>query len=114
MRISREHFGHRSGSTSHTFLINRATSWKECGAALGRNVDHLHGVALGLHFFVRLPIPAPTRRAKTTLDPRLDDHSSTTTPNRSWRSPPPETSGSARVRLSHSLFSGPRPSGARV
>jgi len=27
-----------------------------------------------------------------------------------WRSPPPETSGSARVRLSHPLFSGPQPS----
>jgi hypothetical protein len=32
-------------------------------------------------------------------------------PNRSWRSPPPETSGSAQVRLSHPLFSGPQPSG---
>ena len=31
--------------------------------------------------------------------------------NRSWRSPPAETSGSARVRLSHPLFSGPQPSG---
>ena len=39
------------------------------------------------------------------------DPSPTTTPNRSWRSPPPETPGSARVRLSHPLFSGPQPSG---
>ena len=31
--------------------------------------------------------------------------------NRSLRSPPAETSGSARVRLSHPLFSGPQPSG---
>src|SRR4029453_8201998 len=46
---------------------------------------------------------------ETTLDPWLDDPSPTTTPNRSWRSPPPETSGSARVRLSHSLFNGPQP-----
>ena len=35
--------------------------------------------------------------------------SPTTIPNRSWRSPPPETSGSAQVRLSHPLFSGPSP-----
>jgi hypothetical protein len=32
--------------------------------------------------------------SKTTLDPWLDDPGP-------WRSPPPETSGSARVRLSH-------------
>ena len=55
-------------------------------------------------------IPAPTRpkrpsiRGSTTPSP-------TTTPNRSWRCPPPETSGSAQVRLSHPLFSGPQPSG---
>ena len=50
-----------------------------------------------------LCIPAPTRRAK-----RPSIHGSTTpSPNRSWRSPPPETSGSAQVRLSHPLFSGP-------
>ena len=44
MRISREHFRHRSGSDSHTFLINsrhflegiRRGSWAE-------NVDQLHG-----------------------------------------------------------------------
>ena len=35
-------------------------------------------------------------------------------PYRSWRSPPPETSGSAQVRLSHALFSGHQLSGARV
>jgi hypothetical protein len=48
---------------------------------------------------------------ETTLDPWFDDPFPTTTPNRSWRSPPPETSGSAQVRLSHPLFSGPQPSG---
>jgi hypothetical protein len=32
---------------------------------------------------------------ETTPDPWLDDPSPTTTPNRSWRSPPPETPGSA-------------------
>jgi hypothetical protein len=46
----------------------------------------------------------PTLRGSTTPSP-------TTTPNRSWRSPLPETSGSARVRLSHPLFSGLQPSG---
>ena len=46
----------------------------------------------------------PSIRGSTTPSP-------TTTPNRSWRSPPAETSGSARVRLSHPLFSGPKPSG---
>jgi hypothetical protein len=55
MRISREHFGHRSGSASHTFLIQLAPLLRRDAARLvGRNVDHLHGVALGLHFFVRL------------------------------------------------------------
>ncbi len=53
-------------------------------------------------------IPAPTCRAKR---PSIRG---STTPNRSWRSPPPETSGSAQVRLSHPLFSGPQPSGGRV
>ena len=54
MRISREHFGHRSESASSPSLSTRATSGKGCGAARGRKVDHLHGVALVLHFFVRL------------------------------------------------------------
>jgi hypothetical protein len=36
----------------------------------------------------------------------------TTTPNRSWRSPPAETSASVRVRFSHPSFSGPQPSGS--
>ena len=56
-------------------------------------------------------IPAPTRRAKRPSIRGSTTPSPTTTPNRSWRSPPPETSGSARVRLSHPLFSGPQPSG---
>jgi hypothetical protein len=30
MRISREHFGHRSGSASHTFLINSRHYWFSC------------------------------------------------------------------------------------
>ena len=51
---------------------------------------------------------------ETTLDPWLDDPFPDYAPNRSWRSPPPETSGSARVRLSHPLFSGPQPSGGSV
>ena len=38
----------------------------------------------------------------------------TTTPNRSWRSPPAQTSGSARVRLSHPLVQRPPASGGRV
>ena len=55
MRISREHFGHRSGSASHTFLINSRHFLEGDAARLvGRNVDHLHSVALGLRFFVRL------------------------------------------------------------
>jgi Putative transposase len=56
-------------------------------------------------------IPAPTRRAKRPSIRGSTTPSPTTTPNRSWRSPPPETPGSARVRLSHPLFSGPQPSG---
>jgi hypothetical protein len=47
MRISREHFGHAAG-------LHRATSWKGCGAARGQKRRSLHGVAFGLHFFVRL------------------------------------------------------------
>jgi hypothetical protein len=43
MRISREHFGHRSGPASHTFLIN-----SRAAPLVGGNIDHLHGVALGL------------------------------------------------------------------
>jgi hypothetical protein len=35
----------------------------------------------------------------------------TTTAHRSWPSPPPGTSGSAEVRLSHPLLSDPQPSG---
>ena len=55
MRISREHFGHRSGSASHTFLIKLAPLLgRDAARLVGRNVDHLHGVALGLRFFVRL------------------------------------------------------------
>ncbi len=50
-------------------------------------------------------IPAPTRRAKR---PSIRG---STTPNRSWRPPPAETSDSARGRLSHPLFSGPQSSG---
>jgi hypothetical protein len=54
-RISREHFGYRSGSASHAFLINsrhflegmRRGSWAETSITSP-------GVALGLHFFVRL------------------------------------------------------------
>ncbi len=46
----------------------------------------------------------PSIRSSTIPSP-------TTTPNRSWPSPPAETSGSAQVRLSHPLFSGPQPSG---
>jgi len=53
-------------------------------------------------------------RGETTLDPWLDDPFPDYDTDRSWRSPPAETSGSARVRLSHPLFSGPQPSGARV
>jgi len=45
---------------------------------------------------------------ETTLDPWLDDPFSDYDTDRSWRSPPPETSGSAQVRLSHPLFSGPQ------
>ena len=56
--------------------------------------------------------PAPTRRAKRPSIRGSTTPSPTTTPNRSWRSPPPETSGSAQVRLSHPLFSGPQPSRA--
>jgi hypothetical protein len=52
-------------------------------------------------------IPAPTRLAKRPSIRGSTTPSPTTTPNRSWRPPPPETSGSARVRLSHPLFSGP-------
>ena len=59
-------------------------------------------------------IAAPTRRAKRPSIRGSTTPSSTTTPNRSWRSPPPETSGSAQVRLSHPLFSGPQPSGGSV
>ena len=55
MRISREHFGHLSGSASHTFWVNLAPFLARDAARLvGGNVDHLHGVALGRHFFVRL------------------------------------------------------------
>ncbi len=52
-------------------------------------------------------IPAPTRRAKRPSIRGSTTPSPTTTPNRSWRSPPPETSGSARVRLSHHLVQRP-------
>ena len=54
MRISREHFGHRSGSASHTFDQLARLLGRDAARLVGRNVDHLHGVALGLHFFVRL------------------------------------------------------------
>jgi hypothetical protein len=56
-------------------------------------------------------IAAPTRRAKRPSIRGSTTPSPTTTPNRSWRSPPAETSGSARVRLSRPLVSGPQPSG---
>ena len=56
-------------------------------------------------------IPAPTRRAKRPSIRGSTTPSPTTTPNRSWRSPPAETSGSARVRFSPALFSGPQSSG---
>jgi hypothetical protein len=56
-------------------------------------------------------ISAPTRRAKRPSIPGSTTPSPITTPNRSWRSPPAETSGSAQVGLSHPLFSGPQPSG---
>ena len=48
---------------------------------------------------------------ETTLDPWLDDPFPDYDTELSWRSPPPERSGSARVRLSHRLFSGPQSSG---
>ena len=55
MRISREHFGHRSGSASHTLLDQLAPLLgRDAAPLVGGNVDHLHGVALDLHFFVRL------------------------------------------------------------
>ena len=54
-------------------------------------------------------IAAPTRRAKRPSIRDSTTPSPTTTPNRSWRSPPPP--GSARVRLSHPLFRGHQPSG---
>jgi hypothetical protein len=60
---------------------------------------------------VRGCIAAATRRAKRPSILGSTTSSPTTTPNRSWRSPPPETPGSARVRLSHSLFSGAQRSG---
>ena len=60
---------------------------------------------------VRRCIAAATRRAKRPSIRGSTTSSPTTTPNRSWRSPPPETPGSARVRLSHSLFSGAQRSG---
>jgi hypothetical protein len=47
---------------------------------------------------------------ETTLN-RLDDPFPDYDTNRSWRSPPPETSGSAQGRLSPPLFSGSQPSG---
>ena len=50
------------------------------------------------------------RTGETTLDPWLDDPSSpTTTPNRSWPSPPPETSGKRPSAPLAPLFSGPQP-----
>ena len=56
MRISREHFGHRSGWVGLPHLLDQLAPLLRRDAArlVGRNVDHLHGVALGLHFFVRL------------------------------------------------------------
>jgi hypothetical protein len=48
---------------------------------------------------------------ETTLNRWLDDPFPDYDTNRSWRSPPPETSGSARGRLSPPLFSGSQPSG---
>jgi hypothetical protein len=48
---------------------------------------------------------------ETTLDPWLDDPFPDYDTELSWRSPPPERSGSARVRLSHPLLSGPQSSG---
>jgi hypothetical protein len=48
MRISREHFGHRSASASHTFLINSHHFLEGMARLVGRNADQLHGVALGL------------------------------------------------------------------
>ena len=55
---------------------------------------------------------AATRQWPT---PWLDDPPSpTTTPNRSWRSPPPETSGSARVRPRTPCSAAPSPPAARV
>ena len=50
---------------------------------------------------------------ETTLDPWLDDPFPDYDTEPVWRSPPPETSGSARVRLSHPLFSGPSPPAAK-
>jgi len=35
MRISREHFGHRSGSASHTFLINSRLLGAVCQGGCG-------------------------------------------------------------------------------
>jgi hypothetical protein len=58
MRISREHFRHRSGSASHSFFDQLAPLLRRDAARLvGRNVDQLHGVELGLGFFVRLLTP---------------------------------------------------------
>jgi hypothetical protein len=48
---------------------------------------------------------------ETTLDPWLDDPFPDYDTELSWRSPPPERSGGARVRLSHPLLSGPQSSG---
>ena len=55
--------------------------------------------------------PAPTRRAKRPSIRGSTTPSPTTTPNRSWRSPPPETSGSAQVRLSTPCSAAPSPPG---
>ena len=73
MRISREHFGHRSGSASHTFLINsrhflegmRRGSWAETSITSTASPSVCTSSS-ACHSGTDPP-------GETTLDPWLDD-----------------------------------------
>ena len=54
-------------------------------------------------------IAAPTRRAKRSSTVAQRPPSPTTTPNRSWRSPPPERSGSAKCAFRTPCSAAPSP-----
>jgi hypothetical protein len=50
---------------------------RDAARLVSSNVDHLHGVALGLHFFVRLPFrhpPAGRNDPRSWLDDPFPDY----------------------------------------